>query len=209
MCDLKENCIRVLGIDQGLANTGYGVLEVNTETQEIRVIESGSISTKKDNKRQDEGLPKRINQIEEYYLDKIQRLQPQYIVTEDIFFGKFGVKEALYISGIIFNLSYKNNLQLIKYTPSEVKATVTKSGKSGKGNIIKAIKEQVQNTEHFIEEPDEETLTDKEKTRIKNIIKKQSHEADSIAIALTAILKDYKNKEKVKKPKKSKKKEVA
>lgn len=183
----RNKTVKVMGIDQGLANTGFSILE-QPLTGKASVIESGYIATKKDNKRQDEGLPARINTLETYYQNKIDRHQPDYIVTEDLFFGRNGVKEGLYISGIILNLAHKNDIPVLKYPPTEVKEVTTGSGAADKDHIIKAIKMQVNAVPDFPELPDNYSELDKKgQEKAVRFVEKQSHEADAIAIALTGI----------------------
>lgn len=155
MTKTKNNII--LGIDPGLANTGYGLVKVNGHN--ITLIDCGYIKTdKKDN------VSRRLCFIYDNIAALIKKFQPNYLAVEDLFFNK-NAKSVMQVGqakGVILLVGEHNSLNINVYTPLQIKIAITGYGR--------ASKEQIQ---HMV----------KVLLNLKNI-PKPDHAADALAVAL-------------------------
>jgi crossover junction endodeoxyribonuclease RuvC len=150
---------RILGIDPGLASTGWGVIEDRNGT--ILYVDHGTIITKANRPRAERlfFILRSIRLITEKY-------KPDKAAIEILFFGK-NVTSAIPVAearGVISACLAENDIPLIELTPNAIKKGVT--GISG------ADKKQVQEMVRIIlnlEEPP-----------------KPDHAADALAAAITA-----------------------
>jgi len=116
----------ILGIDPGLANTGWAVID------EHRLIKYGCIETDK--------LSKRIDRLGYIYdgLEKIiKKFEIKEIAFENLFFAK-NVKSAMKVAeaiGVIKILAFKNKINVFEYTPLQVKLTLVGYGKAEKSQV--------------------------------------------------------------------------
>lgn len=126
-----------LGVDPGLADTGYGV--ICQENGVLRALDYGSIKTKKG-----EGLPQRLEQIEKALGKIIKKYNPEYAAVEELFFCN-NAKTAILVGqarGVIILSLAKHKLPILEITPLQVKQSVTGYGKAEKKQIqlmVKAI----------------------------------------------------------------------
>ena len=77
------NCMRILGIDPGLAIVGYSILDVNTEKDSYELVSSGSIQT---DKTKDDAS--RLNEISRDLQEIIKTFKPDEAGIEKLFFFK-------------------------------------------------------------------------------------------------------------------------
>lgn len=126
--------MRIIGIDPGVAITGYGVIEEREEG--YRCIASGCIRTAAD-------LPSAIRLLAIY--DQIGRLieqyRPQALVVEKLFFSK-NVRTAFQVGearGVIILAAASAGLLLFEYTPLQVKQAVAGYGKAEKTQVQKMV----------------------------------------------------------------------
>lgn len=124
----------ILGIDPGIANTGYGI--VKTDRTRNQVLEFGNIKT--DSKLQSEI---RLKIIYDKVIKLIEDYDVEEVVLEDIFFSK-QVKTAFVLGeakGIIKLAAANSNIPISTYTPLEVKTSVTGYGKAPKAQVQKMV----------------------------------------------------------------------
>ncbi|MDD5688716.1 MAG: crossover junction endodeoxyribonuclease RuvC [Caldisericia bacterium] len=117
----------VFGIDPGIANTGYALVEKDKHDS-FKVLETNNFVTKKIQ------TEKRLNQIFEFLKEKANSYSPDCFAIEKLYFNK-NTKTALTIEevrGIILLLAAQLNIQIFQYTPLEVKKTLTMYGKASK-----------------------------------------------------------------------------
>lgn len=124
----------ILGIDPGIADTGYGIIEVDSN---LKCIEYGSIKTDPKKPMADRlfDLSKKLDEI-------ITRHKPCLASVEQLFFCK-NVKTALVVGqarGVILLSIKKNNLTLREYTPLQIKQSVSSYGKASKLQVQKMVK---------------------------------------------------------------------
>lgn len=125
----------ILGIDPGLANTGYGLIRY--EKKKIELIDYGCVLTyKKDT------FSLRIKKI--YY--KIKELMEKYnlheIAIEEIFFNK-NVRSALTVSkvhGMVAITVALAGLELYEYTPLQIKQATVGNGRAEKHQVQSMVK---------------------------------------------------------------------
>ncbi len=124
----------ILGIDPGIANTGYGI--VKTDRTRNQVLQFGNIKT--DSKLQSEI---RLKIIYDKVIKLIEDYDVEEVVLEDIFFSK-QVKTAFVLGeakGIIKLAAANSNIPISTYTPLEVKTSVTGYGKAPKAQVQKMV----------------------------------------------------------------------
>ena len=147
----------ILGIDPGSLNVGYGILQV----EKRKIVAAGCDTLKINPKLQ---LAERLVQIHSKMDKIIAEYKPDIAVVETIFYGK-NIKSAFTLGharGVILLALAQYNIEIVEYSPREVKKSVV-----GNGN---ASKEQVAYMVHKIL-----TLSTKPKTE---------DAADALAIAL-------------------------
>ena len=120
----------VLGIDPGIANTGWGV--VDFVGQKFRPVCYGVINTDPD-----DSLAHRIAVIGEGVAQIAQKYQVSHISMEDIFFAKnevsaIGVAKVI---GAITYSAYKIGLEVTMFTPLQIKMAITGFGKAEKKQV--------------------------------------------------------------------------
>lgn len=128
----SKNIRRILGIDPGLANTGFGVIDFYNGR--YRMVSYGCISTKSDTPH-GERLLTIYNRLQAV----IDEFKPTEAGMETLYFAKnvssaMGVSEA---RGVVSLCLAQNCIKLGEYTPNQIKKAVT-------GNTT-ADKELVQN----------------------------------------------------------------
>ncbi len=120
----------ILGIDPGIADMGFGVIE--KEGYKLKALDYGSIKTK--SKLSDEV---RLSQIKEE-LDKIfKKYKPDCVAVEKLFFCN-NAKTAIAVGqarGVAMLCAGQNCLDVKEYTPLQVKIALTGYGKADKKQI--------------------------------------------------------------------------
>lgn len=125
----------ILGIDPGLADTGYGIIA--KVGGELTMISFGLFKTKV-------GLPleNRLKKIY-YSLNKlIKKSKPKIIGVEKLFFCK-NSKTAMAVGqarGVILLSAAQNNLVVKEFTPLEIKLALTSYGKADKSQVQQMVK---------------------------------------------------------------------
>lgn len=124
----------ILGIDPGIANTGYGIVQSNNTRN--RLLNFGNIKT-------DSNTPSeiRLKQIYDKVVNLIDEFDVDEVVLEDVFFSK-QVKTAFILGeakGIIKLAAANSGTTVTSYTPLQVKTAVTGYGKAPKTQIQKMV----------------------------------------------------------------------
>jgi len=123
--------MRVLGIDPGLATTGYAIIQDGgSPSGRVRVLEAGVIRT-----RSDEPLPRRLRALYEEVERLIEEFRPEVLVVEEVFFNQ-NVTTAMSVSqarGVV--LLAGSHLEVESYTPLQVKRQITGYGRAKKAQI--------------------------------------------------------------------------
>jgi crossover junction endodeoxyribonuclease RuvC len=120
----------ILGIDPGLANTGWGVVE--TSGSNHRCVAYGCITTSAE-----DGLPDRLSQIHTEIRRVVERYAPVDAAIEQIYFGA-NAKSAFATGqarGVAILALAECGMDLGEYSPPEIKNTVVGSGTADKGQV--------------------------------------------------------------------------
>ena len=151
---------RILGIDPGLASTGYGIIDFFENR--YRLVSYGVIST---NSKELHG--QRLLEIYTQLLSIIQKFQPKEASMETLYFSK-NVTSAISVAeakGVITLCLTQNCIPVKEYSPNIIKQSVTGTASADK----KAVQEYIR-------------LLLGLKT-----IPKPDHAADALAAAITHI----------------------
>lgn len=119
----------ILGIDPGIALTGYGIIQVKPvlKTLEYGVIETTPTMT----------LPQRLEKLYADLTEVIKRRQPTELAVEELFFNK-NTRTALTVGqarGVIILAAAQAGLAIHEYTPLEVKQAVVGYGRAEKRQV--------------------------------------------------------------------------
>lgn len=120
--------MKVLGIDPGTLNLGWGFIETD-QTKNIVSVEHDSFHVP-------QRIPfyERLNILNTSLVQLLDRLQPDVAVIESLFLGK-SVDSAFklgHIRGICAAQCAGKGAELVEYAPRTVKLQVTGSGKADK-----------------------------------------------------------------------------
>ncbi len=125
----------ILGIDPGIADTGYGI--IRAEGSKLVCLGYGSIKTSPNL-----DLVTRL-EILHHDLDKIiKKYKPDYAAIEQLFFNK-NVRTALIVGqarGVALLTLKQNKLAIFDFTPSQVKSAVSSYGQASKLQVQKMVK---------------------------------------------------------------------
>ncbi len=127
--------MRILGIDPGLRNTGFGVVEV--VDNKPCYITSGVIST-----NSDEALPLRIKTILDGLSQIIKEYQPDIASIEKVFVN-VNPQSTLLLGqarGTAIAACVLHNLSVTEYTALQVKQSVVGYGHAEKDQVAKMVK---------------------------------------------------------------------
>ena len=127
--------MRVLGVDPGLADTGWGVVEF--DGGHFRPVSFGTISTSPK-----ENIQKRIYTIAMDLGTLAEKYGCSVVAMEDIFFTKnitSAIPVAKVIGSVIFRFS-ELGMPVYLYSPLEVKMAVTGMGRADKNQVQEMVK---------------------------------------------------------------------
>jgi crossover junction endodeoxyribonuclease RuvC len=120
----------ILGIDPGIATTGFGVLR--SEGSKLLGIEFGVISSSPD-----QSPPERLHRIYEQVCNLFDVHHPDALATERLFFSK-NEKTALGVGrtiGVVLLAAAVRGVPWVEYTPAEVKQAVVGYGAAEKQQV--------------------------------------------------------------------------
>ncbi|MBP6087371.1 MAG: crossover junction endodeoxyribonuclease RuvC [Rhodoluna sp.] len=122
---------RILGIDPGLTRCGIGLIELGA-SRRVSLI---AVDTYRSEPTED--LSVRVGRIGLQIEDLIQSEQPQVIAIERVFSQQnlSTVMGTAQISGAVLMLAHKHKIPVVMYTPTQVKAAVTGSGRAAKEQV--------------------------------------------------------------------------
>jgi crossover junction endodeoxyribonuclease RuvC len=124
----------VLGIDPGVANTGFGVVSV--DGPRIGAVDGGVIAIPAG-----EPVETRLARIHEALTDLITRHQPAAMALEDVYFGR-NVRSAIAVGqarGVALLSAAQDGVPCFDYTPQAVKVAVCGSGAAAKDQVQRMV----------------------------------------------------------------------
>jgi crossover junction endodeoxyribonuclease RuvC len=125
----------VLGLDPGIAITGYGL--VKEEEGNLTLVEYGAISTPSEMP-----LPKRLQEIYRQLTEIARKKRPSFAAIEEIFFAK-NVRTALSVGqarGVALLAMADVGVEVHEYTPLEVKMAICGYGRAKKEQVQQMVK---------------------------------------------------------------------
>lgn len=148
----------VLGIDPGLAHTGWAI--VNSNGSKAHALAFGTLTTKAS-----DPLGARLKAIYSEISEAIEKYQPEVCAIEDVFFGvnarsAFALGQA---RGIALFSAVNHELEIHEFAPAKIKQTITGNGRATKDQVAFMVTALLN-----LESPP-----------------KSEHAADALAIALT------------------------
>jgi len=120
----------ILGVDPGTATTGFGVISKAKST--ITTLDYGVISTSKELE-----MSNRLHILFQDLEELIARYQPDVVAVEQLFFAR-NVTTAIAVGqarGVILLATQRADLQLLEFTPLQVKQSVTGYGQATKKQV--------------------------------------------------------------------------
>jgi crossover junction endodeoxyribonuclease RuvC len=142
----------VLGLDPGLAITGYGLVDESSRG-ETGLVAYGAITT-----AAEDPLPERLLSIQGQLDRLLAEHEPDVVAVEELFFCR-NVTTALLVGqarGVVILTAARHGLPVHEYKPMEVKQAV-----SGYGNASKAqVQEMVRMLLHLDQVPQPDDAAD-------------------------------------------------
>lgn len=150
----------IIGIDPGYDRMGVAVIDNKSGKETLLYSACVTTSPK-------QTLPERLKVIGNGFEEVVKKYKPTVLAIEKVYFT-VNQKTAIAVAGakgVIQYLAAKHGLDVVEFTPSEMKLAVAGYGKATKDQIIKMTSLQIK-----VEKPP-----------------KHDDEWDAIAIALTGI----------------------
>jgi crossover junction endodeoxyribonuclease RuvC len=125
----------VLGIDPGLASTGYGV--VGRRAGKLAALAGGVIET-----RAGISQERRLADIHAEVDELIRAHEPGAVALEELYFGQ-NVRTAFAVGharGVVMLAAAQHGLACASYTPQQVKGAVCGNGRAPKEQVARMVK---------------------------------------------------------------------
>lgn len=126
----------ILGIDPGIADTGFGVIE-KIGSNGLKCLDYGTIKTSAKME-----LAERLQILNKEIKKIINTYKPDLIAVEQIFFCK-NVKTALIVGharGVILLTAKMHKVETCEFTPLQIKQAVSAYGQASKLQVQKMVK---------------------------------------------------------------------
>ncbi|WP_430869133.1 crossover junction endodeoxyribonuclease RuvC [Demequina aurantiaca] len=123
--------MRILGVDPGLTRCGLGVIDAGRS----RKIELVDVSVARSSA--DAEVPQRLATIADAFDAALDKHRPDAVALERVF-AQHNVRTVMgtaQISGVVMATAARRGIPVALYTPSEVKAAVTGSGRADKAQV--------------------------------------------------------------------------
>lgn len=124
----------VLGLDPGSRHTGYGLLESRGERQ--RALTHGRISC---DPRQP--LPERLHRLAVGLTELLSEWSPEAVALESLFHG-VNSRSLIVLAqarGALLTSAVATGVEIVEYTPAEVKVAVTGHGRADKTQVKRMV----------------------------------------------------------------------
>ncbi len=126
---------RIIGIDPGLAHTGWGVLDA--DGSRLIHIEHGTIDTEADEPEEE-----RLLRIYRTVKEKILQYQPDLIGVEVLFFAKNrrSASPVAQARGAVLVASARLKIPVENHTPQDIKQALTGNGRAEKFQVQEMVR---------------------------------------------------------------------
>lgn len=156
---------KIIGIDPGLASTGFGI--VKGKGLKVAGYSFGSIHTSKNI-----STAHRLDQIFSKIVLVLQEEEPDFMVVEDVFslqkFPKSGINLGK-VAGVILLAGCRAGVPVVEVSVRETKQILTGNGNASKVQLEKAVR-------HLLKSPDPI---------------KPDHASDAVALALIGLFRSH------------------
>jgi crossover junction endodeoxyribonuclease RuvC len=125
----------IIGFDPGLADTGFGV--INVDGNRLSSLAYGSIKTPAKTE-----VSERLETIYKKVCEIIKEYKPDIVGIEKLFFSR-NVTSALLVGqarGVVLLAIEQAGIPVIEFTPNQVKQAVSCYGAAGKSQVQKMVK---------------------------------------------------------------------
>lgn len=161
MAGIARAARRVLGIDPGLVDTGYGMLARGA--QGIEIVATGVITA-----ATDIPLEARLARVYDGTLEILEGFTPDALVLEDLYTEYKFPRTAILMAharGVICLAARQRNVAVVTMPPASVKRAIAASGAASKEQVQAAVQHMLR-----LDRPP-----------------RPSHVADALALALTGL----------------------
>ncbi|MFH1724147.1 MAG: crossover junction endodeoxyribonuclease RuvC [Elusimicrobiota bacterium] len=126
---------RVLGVDPGLSETGWAVLE-GPGSRQARLVASGCIRTSPRTP-----LPLRLREIHGEVARLLRAHRPGHMAVEEMFFLKAAhtIRATLQARGVVLLAASQSGTPVTEYNPRQVKISLTGSGNAAKPQMQRMV----------------------------------------------------------------------
>jgi crossover junction endodeoxyribonuclease RuvC len=128
--------MRILGIDPGLRQTGYGLIEVTG--RRMALLEAGTIRTDIRQK-----LPARLRELHAGIVEVLSDGRPSAVALEDLFSHPAFPRTAItmgYVCGVICLAAAQSGIPVDSIPPAAMKRAMVASGRAGKSQIQRMVR---------------------------------------------------------------------
>ncbi|MCX6792452.1 MAG: crossover junction endodeoxyribonuclease RuvC [Candidatus Falkowbacteria bacterium] len=125
----------IIGFDPGIADTGYGVIE--DQGNKMICLEYGSIKTPAK-----QALSQRLVYIYKEVSALLKKYKPDLVSIEHLFFCR-NVSSAMAVGaarGVLLLAVEQAKVELVEYTPNQVKQAISSYGAASKQQVQKMVK---------------------------------------------------------------------
>src|SRR5215213_10658232 len=125
----------ILGIDPGTATMGWGV--IRQEGNRLSYVQHGAIVTPSKWE-----MPRRLGRLFEGITELIKGYRPETVAVEELFFNT-NVTTAITVGqarGVALLAAYKAGIEVVEYTPLQVKQAITSYGRADKRQMQEMVK---------------------------------------------------------------------
>jgi crossover junction endodeoxyribonuclease RuvC len=127
--------VRIIGLDPGLRNTGWGVIE--SEGSRLSYIADGSVHS-----NADDDLAIRLLQIHEQIVRILKEFQPDEAAIEETFVNK-DARATLKLGqarGVVMLAPASLHIAIAEYAPNQIKKSVVGAGHAEKDQVKHMVK---------------------------------------------------------------------
>jgi crossover junction endodeoxyribonuclease RuvC len=125
----------VLGVDPGLAATGYGLISLNSG--QVQLVEGGVIRSGKD-----DPIEKRVGDIYSGILEILEEFRPDILSMEDLYSHYKHPKTAIIMGharGAVLVAANQKNVPVRNYAATKIKMAITGNGRAKKEQVQRMV----------------------------------------------------------------------
>ena len=125
----------ILGIDPGIATTGYGVCRKDKDRFEY--VDCGVIETEKGQR-----VEARVRHVHDSVVYLIEKYKPDALAIEELFFAN-NQKTVINVAqarGVVLLAAEERGIPIFEYTPLQVKQSVVGYGRAEKRQVMEMVR---------------------------------------------------------------------